>query len=113
MEIIEERSGQVLTMALNGRLDGATSQKFEEQILKRIEEGLRKLVLDLERLDYISSMGLRVLHLTTKRLKSGNGIVVVCSPQPGIREVFGIAGFLTLFPVFETRAEAVQQVLGM
>jgi anti-anti-sigma factor len=110
MEIIEELTGQVLMVALKGRLDATTSKGVEEQILKRIEEGKRKLVIDLEHLDFISSVGLRVLLLTTKRLKGSNGIVVVCSPQPNIKQVFAIAGFLPLFLIFDTRAEAVQQL---
>jgi stage II sporulation protein AA (anti-sigma F factor antagonist) len=113
MEIAEERVGEALSVALIGRLDALTSKAVEQQILKRIDEGQRRLVIDLERLDYISSVGLRVLLLTAKRLKSGNGTVVVCSLQPSIRQVFDIAGFTALFQIVGTRAEALQQIQGV
>lgn len=110
MEITEEKTGNVLTVALDGRLDANTAKNVEERILKRIEEGHRQLVVDLARLDYISSVGLRVLMLAAKRLKGGNGSAVVCSLQPSIRQVFEIAGFHTLFRIYDSRAEAVRQL---
>jgi stage II sporulation protein AA (anti-sigma F factor antagonist) len=110
VEITEQLTGQILTVALKGRLDGTTSKGVEELILKRIEEGQRTLVVDLAQLDYISSVGLRVLMLAAKRLKSVAGTIVVCALQPSIKQVFDIAGFASLFRLFDTRAEAIQQL---
>src|SRR5260370_9740555 len=112
MQIIEARSGEVLTLAFRGRLDAATHRQAEEHILKRIDEGGRKLVIDLAGLDYISSVGLRVLMLAAKRTKAASGSIVVCSLQPGIKDVFAIAGFSAIFQVFETHAEAVEYLGG-
>jgi anti-anti-sigma factor len=110
MDITEELVGQVLTIALSGRLDGTTSKGVEERIMKVIEGGQRTLVIDLQHLDYISSIGLRVLMLAAKRLKAVGGSIVVCALQPNVKQVFDIAGFSTLFRSFATRAEAVQQL---
>jgi anti-anti-sigma factor len=110
VEITEQLTGRVLTVALKGRLDGTTSKGVEELILKRIDEGARTLVVDLAQLDYISSVGLRVLMLAAKRLKSVAGTIVVCALQPSIKQVFDIAGFASLFRLFDTRAEAIQQL---
>lgn len=108
MEIFEEKSGDVITFALKGRLDAASSKSTEERILKKIEEGERRLVIDMAEIGYISSVGLRVLMVVAKRLKGLGGKVAICALQPTVKQVFEIAGFLTLFPVFDTREQALQ-----
>jgi anti-anti-sigma factor len=110
MDITEELVGQVFVVALKGRLDGTTSKAVEERILKVIDEGQRTIVFDLQQLDYISSVGLRVLMLAAKRLKTVGGSIVVCALQPNVKQVFDIAGFSALFRIFDTRVQAVQQL---
>jgi stage II sporulation protein AA (anti-sigma F factor antagonist) len=110
MDITEELVGQVFVVGLKGRLDGTTSKAVEERILKVIEDGQRTIVFDLQQLDYISSVGLRVLMLAAKRLKMVGGSIVVCALQPNVQQVFDIAGFSALFRTFGTRAQAVQQL---
>ncbi len=53
----------------------------------------RKLILNLENLDYISSAGIRVMLKTTKDLKRMEGNIVLCALQDYVKEVFEIAGF--------------------
>ena len=110
MEITETKAADVMTIALKGRLDAATSKTTEDRILKTIESGERRLVLDLGGLSYVSSVGLRVLMVTAKRMKSVQGKLAVCSLQPSVKEVFEIAGFLTIFRVFETCAQASKEL---
>lgn len=106
MQISEDKNGDVLTVGLKGRLDAATSKTVEEFLLKKIDAGEKHLVLDLAQLDYISSVGLRVFMMAAKRLKIVQGKIVVCSLQPPIKQVFEIAGFTNLFPMFDTREAA-------
>jgi anti-anti-sigma factor len=107
MQISEEKIGDVWTVGLQGRLDAATSKSAEEFLLQRIDGGEQFVAFDLSRLDYISSVGLRVFMMCAKRLKAGQGKLVVYGLTPPIRQVFEIAGFLALFPVFASRDEAV------
>ncbi len=107
MEISQTKTGDVTTIALKGRLDAASSKATEERILKTIEGGEHRLVIDLAELAYISSVGLRVLMVVAKRLKPLGGKVAVCALQPSVRLVFDIAGFGTIFRIFATREEAV------
>jgi anti-anti-sigma factor len=107
MQISEEKIGDVWTVGLQGRLDAATSKNVEEFLLKRIDSGERFLALDLSQLVYISSVGLRVFMMCAKRLKVTQGKLVVYGLTPATRQVFEIAGFLTLFPEFAGRDEAV------
>jgi len=106
MDIVETRASDAVTLALKGRLDGASSPGFEQRVLALINAGDHRLVIDLAQLDYISSVGLRVFMLAAKRLKPVGGRVVLCGLQPGVTQVFEIAGFSTIFPMAATREEA-------
>jgi anti-anti-sigma factor len=107
MDIVEGKEGGVMTVALKGRLDALTSKGVEERLLQLIDAGERHMVMDLSQLDYISSVGLRVLILVAKRLKQLDGKVVVCALQEPIQQVFEISGFTHIFPIYATRAEAI------
>lgn len=110
MQISEEKNGDVLTVGLKGRLDSASSKTVEEFLLKKIDAGEKWLVLDLSQLDYISSVGLRVFMMGAKRLKVVQGKIVVCSLTGPIKQVFEIAGFTNLFPMFDSREAAAAGV---
>ena len=110
MEISEEQKGGVLTLGLSGKLDATSSKAFEDRILAVIDAGARQLVVDLSRLDYVSSSGLRVFLLAAKRLKSANGKIVLCSLKDPVREVFDIAGFSSIFSVYGSHEEALKNL---
>lgn len=107
MEIQEQKTGSVMTVAIKGRLDAVTAKSAEETLLKLIDSGERKLVVDLAGLDYVNSIGLRVFMLCAKRLKAGQGELAVCALKPPIQKIFEIAGFSSLLKTFPTRDEAV------
>jgi anti-anti-sigma factor len=110
MQISEEKLGMVLAVALQGRLDAATSKGVEDRLLSLIESGESRLVVDLAKLDYISSVGLRVLMLAAKRLRAAEGAIAVCALQPSVAQVFEIAGFTTIFRIFPNRGAAVAAI---
>jgi anti-anti-sigma factor len=107
MEIIEAVEGGVSILSLKGRLDATTSAAAEAQMLACVDRGAKNLVIDLEDLDYISSAGLRVFLVVSKRLSSEKGSIALCSLQSQVREIFDIAGFTGLFAIASDRASAV------
>ncbi len=108
MEMTKEKRGPIVILAVKGRLDASTSNKLEESLLASIETGEKQFALDFSRLDYISSAGLRVLLLAMKKLTNAEGKLVLCSLQEQIKEVFDIAGFSSLFPLFTSPEEALR-----
>src|SRR5579885_2207613 len=73
MEFAHEQSGRVLIVKLGGRLDSATAQSAEENLVRALP-GERPLVaVDLSRLEYISSAGLRVLLVVAKKVQQAGG----------------------------------------
>lgn len=91
MEIIKERSGDALTLKLQGRLDTATAPELENE-LKGCLDGVKSLTLDMAELEYISSAGLRVLLGAQKTMKK-QGAMVVRNVRKIVMEIFDITGF--------------------
>jgi anti-sigma B factor antagonist len=63
--------------------------------LNHPKTGAKNMIFDFKELEYISSAGLRVILKATKEMKRTNGMIVLCSMQDYVREVFEIAGFDT------------------
>lgn len=110
MDINESIKGNVCVLSLNGRLDNETTQGFQERVSTMIDNGQTRLVLDLEHLAYISSVGLRAFLLTAKKLKPLNGKFVLANLQDHIKEVLEIAGFSSLFPSYTDIDTAIQNI---
>ena len=81
-------SGAALTVALEGRLDTTTAPKLEEEL----RDGITRLVFDVEKLEYISSAGLRVL-LAMQKLMIQQGEMVLQIVNEAVMEVFEVSGF--------------------
>lgn len=110
MEIIENKKDRIHIFNLSGRLDSNTSPQLETVITKALNNGTNDIVLDFEKLEYISSAGLRVILKTTKDLKAKDGRLLLCSMQDYVREVFEIAGFDTFLPIADDMDEALKQL---
>jgi len=112
MDITERKLGNVCVVGIAGRLDSGTSETFAERLHHLIDGGERRLVVDGATLDYVSSAGLRVLLVAAKRLKAVDGKIVLSSLKPHILEVFEIAGFKSMFPIYGNAEQAAQQSSG-
>ena len=110
MSVTFEIQGSLLIVDLLGRLDSANSALVEGSLLERVTATDGPVLLDLARLDYISSAGLRVVLVVAKRMKQAGRALVLCGLQPNIRDVFEISGFLTILDVVGKRAEAIARL---
>ena len=79
------------TLALVGRLDTVTAPELEAEICATLAT-VEWLVLDMEKLEYISSAGLRVIFKTQKALTQKAGLKLI-NVSDDVREVFDITGF--------------------
>lgn len=108
MEIIEKKIGGVSIVALSGRLDAYASSDVEQKLNALVDRDVVYLVVNLERLDYISSSGLRVLLASLKKVRKREGDIKLTCMKPSIKEVFDIAGFSQLFSIYDLEDVAVQ-----
>lgn len=108
MEIDFDEHDGICVADLSGRLDAVNSSKAENLIRKKVEEGVNKIVFNLENLEYISSAGLRVLLIASKLLRKSNCSTVVCCLNDNVSKVFDISGFSSVIKVENTLDEALE-----
>ena len=93
MNITVNKNGKELTVALDGRLDTLTSPDLEEKLDSELD-GIEKLIFDFEKLEYISSAGLRVLAGAMDIMDEQGGEMVVKNVCSDVLEVFEVTGFI-------------------
>lgn len=111
MELISRTHGVVQILAAQGRIDHAHANAFESALalhLVHCKSGGIHLVLDFSGVDFISSVGLRVLMLAAKQVKAQQGKIAVAALTPVVHEVFQVSRFNLVLQVFGSADEAAQ-----
>ena len=101
----ESRLGNLVVLRPSGRLDNLTSAEFQAKLLQLTAAATGDLVIDLAKVEYISSGGLRALGATSKQMPGGRRMAV-CGLHALVLEVFSIAHFEQVIPVFASLDEA-------
>ena len=97
MKIREQRNGDELTVFLDGNLDESTSFLVEGELEKIMAKDMKDVILDMEGVKYISSIGIRVLMLAYKKsIKSGKSITM-SNVSGKARDILETVGILPLF----------------
>lgn len=91
MNITKKENGNELCISLEGRLDTNTSPELEAELSSSLDN-VTALTLDLTKLDYISSAGLRVLLAAQKKMNA-QGKMTVTGVNESVNEIFEITGF--------------------
>ncbi|HWQ66091.1 MAG TPA: STAS domain-containing protein [Methanospirillum sp.] len=99
--------GDVFVFHPFGRVDAGYSVDLDENLTEGIGQGMRKIVLDLGDIPYISSSGLRALIKAAKSLKVLGGKMVFCNICPQVRDVLSMSGLLRIFSEYSTSTEAI------
>ncbi len=107
MDLLEQKIGSVNIISLSGRLDAYSANDLERKLDSLIDADQVQLVVNLGRLEYISSSGLRVLLAALKKVRKQQGDIKLACLKPYIKEVFDIAGFTQLFTIFDAEEAAV------
>ena len=95
MEIKFNNNNGILNIVLDGRLDTTTAPEFES-FFSNNYDGTGSVVIDCEKLSYISSAGLRVLLAAQKKTKGAMKLVKVCEL---VMEVFEMTGFADILVI--------------
>ena len=102
----------VLVISAAGQVHGTNSREFHDNLYKEIIASGNLVVLDLEKLSYINSAGLRSILLAAKTLRDENRRFVLCSLSDSVKGIFKTAGLDKGIEVFESRSDAIAAITG-
>ena len=97
MEITKSVQNDSVCLALAGRLDTITSPELERELQDVLPEA-KELVLDFEKLEYISSSGLRLI-LAAQKVMSKQGEMRITHVNETIMEIFEVTGFVDILTI--------------
>ncbi len=109
MQIEEREVGEVLILDLSGKLTiGEGDELLKDKINSLVQQGRRKLVLNLAGVPYIDSAGLgEIVHTYTTVSRQG-GKLKLLNLTKRIQDLLAITKLLTVFDTFDSEQEAVQ-----
>ena len=98
LNIVKKQDGDTLTVKLDGRLDTNTAPDFQTEMEPLLND-ISKLVLDFDKLDYISSAGLRVLLTFEQEMEEQEKTLELTHVNDIIHDVFDVTGFLDILTI--------------
>ncbi|MFN2455419.1 MAG: STAS domain-containing protein [Pyrinomonadaceae bacterium] len=96
-------------IGLDGYLDAHTAPKFEDAIQAEIDAGHYRIIVDCEKLTYISSAGLGVFMSFIEELREQGGDIKICGLTPKVQQVFDILGFPEIYDMCASVPEAARR----
>lgn len=93
MEIQWSEQGDAIVVQLIGHMDAAAARYFEGYFARLLGKEKQSVVLDLSRLDYICSAGLRSLLMASMKAQEKNVRLLLSNVGNSVKEVFDISGF--------------------
>lgn len=98
---------QVTLIEVTGRVDGLSAEELRQALAEEIQRGAKRVVLDLSRVSYMSSAGLRELVAAYRRLQEQGGDLRLAQPSSRVQDVLEMSGLDTIFQIFLTQSDAV------
>ncbi len=110
MEVGVEIQGNIIIVAVNGRIDHLNAAGFHSALNPHLAEcraGGAGIALNLAGLEYISSAGLRIFMIAAKQARARGGRIAVAQMQPLVQEIFEISHFHLVYEIFATMPDAL------
>ena len=104
VKLTEQQPGTFMVKP-EGRLDSDTYILFEEKVTPILTEKAKIFILDLDKLEYISSIGIGSIFKAKKFIEENHGTFIMTNLQPQIKKIFEIIKVLPVKPVFENMEE--------
>jgi anti-sigma B factor antagonist len=98
MIITKTLDNNALTIALEGRLDTSTSPRLEAELERSVADDVNELIFDFEKLEYMSSAGIRVV-MAAEETMSGRGGVKLIRVNAEIMDIFEMTGLIDILNI--------------
>lgn len=105
MNIQTQKKSKWLVLYIEGRLDVLLSQKLEETVHDQISKGEFFILFNLEKVEYMSSSGLRVFISAMRKLKEKDGEIALCNMNASVRKILKIVDLEGMFKIYTSESE--------
>ena len=107
--LTREEKGEITVIYIDGRLDVNLSNAIEEQLTGIIRDSqVKKVLINLKSVEYMSSSGLRMLVAITREAQSAEKSISLCELNKAVVKLFEVVELDDLFTIYETEAEALK-----
>lgn len=110
LEIIQSLIDNIPVLSLSGKIDAVTSKDLESALIGLMDQNKKFLVVNMEKVEFLSSSGLRVLMASLNRLKHIDGDLKLAALQPFVKEVFVLTGANRFFSIYPDQREAIESL---
>lgn len=110
MQITVEEKNTALVIKLDGHMGHASVDELGRLFDEWLAKGKQNYVVDMARLEYISSAGLRCFFGTLDKINKLNGKLFLCSLQKEVKQVFDVSGFTSFFSICDTAQQALKHI---
>ncbi|MDP8229876.1 MAG: STAS domain-containing protein [Candidatus Gorgyraea atricola] len=103
---ITKKKDYVYSVELKGPIDSKTYQELEQELNEITNESTKAVILDMSGVDYVSSMGVKVVITAKKSLERKKASFAMVDLQPQVKKVFDMLKILPMFDIFDDAPEA-------
>ena len=103
---INHKTDEFWEVSLTGSLDTDTATQLEKELAQIFVPDSKKLLFNMAGLEYVSSAGIRIIAMASKKMKENSGTIAMTGLQPQIEKIFEIVKALPNFGIFKDEAEA-------
>lgn len=107
MEISVKQSEQMSIVMIEGSIDALTADQITTCLDEQIKKGEKHLVIDLGKVDFMSSVGLRVMLGALKETRKLGGDLCLACAQEGVARVLKMSGFTNLLEIYDDIEKAI------
>ncbi|WP_420645021.1 STAS domain-containing protein [Candidatus Leptofilum sp.] len=100
MELRTRYYNDIAIFSLNGRLDAATVPSFLQAVQGQVDDGYGRLVIDLKKVDFLSSAGIKVLVQTAQLSRQQGGDIRLANARGRVKYVLNLAGVDSIIKVY-------------
>jgi anti-sigma B factor antagonist len=92
---------------LAGRLDMKSTLLIDSRFSAEVTSGASRILVDISGVEFLASIGIRLLVVGAKTVGGQGGQLVLCCPQPAVAKTLAVTGIDTLIPIYDEKADAV------
>ncbi|MBV2364301.1 STAS domain-containing protein [Streptomonospora sp. NEAU-YY374] len=99
LKISSQSQGDCAVVTVRGEIDLYTAPQLQSGLLNALEDGARRLVIDMSGVEFCDSTGMSVLLSAMKRARERKGTLELVAPKPAVRKILEVTGLISVFTV--------------